>query len=260
MSPYSRAAPGRSQAHRSFFSQLDHRHRAEHVGGELPLQIIHGRFLQNAFLTVAGIVHQHIDWAGALLGIGDCSRHRVEVCDIHNASWVGSHHQPAEGSRCASQCWTRPNGCSATRPISRCGSWRTRPASASLPRSISSEARPRSCMPCLRLSRRAFVLDGRGVAGRGAPHQCAGDRSRLAGRLCRSAASRSIVTDARSGENSGRRIRRCARPSEEWRQAGHYLVRRDRIVADAHAAGVMDRVADRRTCAADPEFAHALGL
>ena len=47
-----------------------HRHRAEHVGGELALQIVHRGLLEHALVAVAGIVHQHVDRAGLPLGVG----------------------------------------------------------------------------------------------------------------------------------------------------------------------------------------------
>ncbi len=46
---------------------LDHRDRAEHVGGELPLQVVYRGLLKGALVAVAGVVHQHVDWPGFLL-------------------------------------------------------------------------------------------------------------------------------------------------------------------------------------------------
>ena len=44
------------------------------------------------------------------------------------------------------------------------------------------------------------------------------------------------------------------------RQFGNQLVQGYRIVADAYAAGVVDRVRDRCACAADAQFAYALAF
>ena len=63
---------------------LHHRDRPIHIGCKLTLKIVHRRFLQHAFVTVSGIVHQHFDRTGVPLRFGHGGWNRREVGHVED--------------------------------------------------------------------------------------------------------------------------------------------------------------------------------
>ena len=57
-----------------------------------------GRKLTSARLTVAGIIHQHVDWPRQAFGLGDSRRDRVEIGHIQHERWARSGGSTAKAS------------------------------------------------------------------------------------------------------------------------------------------------------------------